>query len=336
MRRVAPAFALFFLAPLVAEYLLGDFGLNALVALPFLALMYGGGAILIREVTRRTGRGWPTILILALAYGVFEEGITTQSLFDKDYATGHLLDHGFIPALGISVPWTLTVLAVHTVWSISVPIALVEELTPARRTVPWLKVPGLVVATVLLALGSALTLAGSYGTDHFLAPWPALGVVLLVVVALVLVALRVRRPSAAEGRTASPWLVFVVALAAGALFRLPGAVPTWLVVTLMLAVATGLTAAVLHWSRRPGWGAPHRLALAAAALLTYAWHSFTMRPFMGDGPVITPVSHAVFAALAVVLLAFELRSLRQTPDDERRDTEPVTRPRTDVTGSRSR
>jgi hypothetical protein len=36
-------------------------------ALPLLALLYGSGAILIREVARRTGRGWPTILVLGLA-----------------------------------------------------------------------------------------------------------------------------------------------------------------------------------------------------------------------------------------------------------------------------
>jgi hypothetical protein len=77
MRRVAPAVALFFLSPLVAEFLLGDFGLGALFVLIGLAPMYGGGAIVIREVVRRTGRGWPSIVLLALAYGVLEEGFTT-------------------------------------------------------------------------------------------------------------------------------------------------------------------------------------------------------------------------------------------------------------------
>ncbi|MFD0580510.1 hypothetical protein [Dactylosporangium darangshiense] len=43
------AVALFFLAPLIAEFLLGDFGLNALYALLILAPMYGGGAILVRS-----------------------------------------------------------------------------------------------------------------------------------------------------------------------------------------------------------------------------------------------------------------------------------------------
>jgi len=74
MRRVAPAIALFFLSPLVAEFLLGDFPITMLYLVLFLAPMYGGGALVIRELVRRTGRGWPSIILLALAYGVLEEG----------------------------------------------------------------------------------------------------------------------------------------------------------------------------------------------------------------------------------------------------------------------
>jgi hypothetical protein len=61
MRRALPAIGLFFLSPLVAEYLLGNLPITAIAALVLLAPLYGGGAVLIREVTRRAGRGWPTI-----------------------------------------------------------------------------------------------------------------------------------------------------------------------------------------------------------------------------------------------------------------------------------
>jgi len=43
---------LFFVAPLVAEYLLGDLPLKMLAALIVLAPAYGGGAVLIREAGR--------------------------------------------------------------------------------------------------------------------------------------------------------------------------------------------------------------------------------------------------------------------------------------------
>ena len=82
LRSVGAAACLFFLAPLVAEYLLGDIPLSNMGAMVALAPMYGGGAILIRETVRRTGRGWPTFTLLALAYAVMEEGLvsTTRSI----------------------------------------------------------------------------------------------------------------------------------------------------------------------------------------------------------------------------------------------------------------
>ena len=322
MRRIAPAFALFFLAPLVAEFMLGDFPVTYLPLLLFLGPMYGGGAVLVREVARRTGRGRPTIVLLALAYGVFEEGITTQSLFDPAYAHAHLLDRGFVPALGIAVPWTLFVLALHTVWSISVPIALVEGFAPARHTTPWLRKPGLVVASVLFVVGSLATFASSYAADHFLAPWPALVVVLLVVVALIAVALRLPRRTARLASAApSPWLVFIAALAVGAVFILGFRLPTWIAVAVLVVDFVAATAAVLTWSRRVGWGDRHRLGLVAGALLTYTWRAFTTHPLAGDGPVVTPVSHVLFALAALALLTVEVARLDRAPAPVRRQVE---------------
>jgi hypothetical protein len=59
--RLAPA------RPLVGKYLLGNVSIVEIGALPILALLYGSGAVLIRELARRGGRGWPTILTLGLA-----------------------------------------------------------------------------------------------------------------------------------------------------------------------------------------------------------------------------------------------------------------------------
>src|ERR1700722_19725235 len=58
-RSISAAVTLFFLAPIVAEFLLGDFPATWLPLLIILSPMYGGGALLIREFTRRAGRRWP-------------------------------------------------------------------------------------------------------------------------------------------------------------------------------------------------------------------------------------------------------------------------------------
>ncbi|AGL18557.1 hypothetical protein [Actinoplanes sp. N902-109] len=302
MRRIGPALGLFFLSPLVAEFLLGDFTLSMLPFLALLAPLYGGGALVIRELVRRTGRGWPSIVLLALAYGLFEEGLTTQSLFNPDYAGAHLLEQGYVPALGIAVPWTLYVLALHTVWSISVPIALTEQAT-SRGVVPWLRTPGLVVAGLLLALGAFGTTMASYGNGHYWAPAPQLIVVSVVVVLLVVAAFLIKpgqRP--AHGTAPAPAVVLAVTLGAGALFMATRWLPDAAGVPAMLLAFTVAGAGIAIWSRRAGWDGRHRLAAAAGGLLTYAWHSFTTEPLAGGGPVMTPLSHTVLALAAVVLL----------------------------------
>src|SRR5437588_4144985 len=96
--RIAPAILLFFLAPLVAEFVLGDLTFAQIGALFALAPLYGGGAILIREITRRSGRGWPTFLLLGLAYAFLEEALLTQSLFNPNYLHLRLIDYGFVHA----------------------------------------------------------------------------------------------------------------------------------------------------------------------------------------------------------------------------------------------
>jgi hypothetical protein len=39
-----------------------------------------------------------------------------------------------------------------------------------------------------------------------------------------------------------------------------------------------MTVVITRWSRREGWAAAHRLALAAGTLLTYAWAASSCWP----------------------------------------------------------
>jgi hypothetical protein len=191
-RCIPAAIGLVFLAPLVAEFLLGNLPIKMLSALIVLAPFYGGGALLIRETTRRAGRGWPTVVLLALAYGIVEEAFTTQTLFNPNYMhlNLHLLDSAYIPALGISAWWTLFVLALHTVWSISVPIALIEATVPRHASTPWLGNWGLAVTAVLYVLGAAANTAIGFHTDHYIATPAQLATSAAIVILLAVVAFR--------------------------------------------------------------------------------------------------------------------------------------------------
>lgn len=156
------AWALVLLAPLVGEYLLGNQPITALPAVLMLAPMYGCGALLIREGARRAGCGWPTMVLLAAAYALVEEGPIDQMLWNPHYGG---VDMGLAYAdtqvswLGTSAALLQDVLSMHTVWSICVPIALVEAFG-ADRTRPWLGRPGLALSLDVggpqaLRLGSA-------------------------------------------------------------------------------------------------------------------------------------------------------------------------------------
>jgi hypothetical protein len=308
LARLAPALGLFLLAPLIAEYLLGNIAIDALGYLPVLAPMYGGGALLIREIARRTGRGWPAMIALALAFAVFEEGIVTQSLFNPGYAGANLLSATFIPALGIGLWWTLFVLTLHTVWSMSVSIAMVEALVPARSTTPWLGTIGLLVTGVPFVLGSAVNAVITAAIYQFIAPAGQLLGSLVVIAALVVVAFRLPVPllSPVAAATPDPWLVGAVSFLIWSIFLgltiAIGAIGAWVVVLLYLVLYAVILGLTLAWSRRSGWGGMQTLALAGGALLAYVWHAFPQWPALGTPGQIDLIGNVIFGLSAILLL----------------------------------
>jgi len=292
-----------------------------LASLPALILfipLYGGGAVLIREVVRRRGGGWPAIVVLAAAFGVVEEGLATQSLFNPDYAHQHLLSSGYLPALGIAIPWTVHVLSLHVIWSICTPIALIECMFPDRRTKPWLRTPGLIIIAVLYVLGVIATFAVTWATYRYVAPAGNLIAAAVVAVTLIIAGMlltNVRRTShpAAQSTRAAPsaWVVGVLAAIAASILVLAPWIPGAIGSTLTFLVIEALAViTVTLWSRRAGWGERQILALAAGALFAYAWHAFASTPaFDTASIVIVRISNAVFAALAVAAVWIAARRI---------------------------
>ncbi|MEC3953710.1 hypothetical protein VMT65_11755 [Nocardia sp. CDC153] len=320
MRRILPALGLLVLAPLVGEYLLGNVPINDLPMIIGLIPLYGGGALLIRETARRWRLGWPGIVVLGLAYAVIEEGLLTRSLFDPDYAGLRLLDYGFIPALGIGAYWTVFVLAIHGVWSIAVPIAMVEAGSRQPET-PWLGKVGVTVSAVLFVLGGAAPVALAGSANYPLSAARIIGT-LGVAVALIIAAFlsaRLRRPRL-PATSAHPWTVFTIAMAAGLAYWIPSVlatagielesvVPAWITVCGYLALYATMTLLILRWSRCEGWGPWHRFALGAAGLLTYAWHGFLQPPSFPAPAYVDRMGNAVFALAALALLAFTAKRI---------------------------
>ena len=313
-RSILAAVTLFFLAPLVAEYLLGDFPATFLSPLLLLVPLYGGGALLIRELTRRSGRGWPTILLLGVAYAIIEEAFTTQSLFNPDLfgMHMHLLSHAWIPALGIGAWWTLFMLNVHPFWSIGVSIALVEGLYPSPARTPWLGKVGLSVAAALFAFGIYANTSYSLHHDPFRASAVQLIVSALLVVVFAAAAFLIPPPAPSRNPSPapSPWITGVAAFLLGAAVFLSPILWNWGAVALILAIDLVFLVGLGLFSQCSAWTPLHTLSVGAGGALLYGVHAFMQPPVVPCPKSIALASHVLFLVLAIAVVALAVLRTR--------------------------
>jgi hypothetical protein len=308
LRGIGAAASLFFLAPLVAEYLLGDIPLSQLAPLVALAPMYGGGAILIRETVRRTGRGWPSFILLALAYAAMEEAFVSQTLFDPHYLGLSLLAYGYIPALGTAFPWLIYVLSIHVIWSMAVPIGLTEALFHDPDQKPWLGKLGLAIACLLLAFGAVAAALFQRHSDPFRATPAEMICSAVVILLLVVAAFRFRRLAPARGARPAP-----ITAIAGGVFLLGSALLLiygrgssagwpWPATVLAELIADGLLVGLFWWATRiRAWSALAAWSAATGGMLVYAWYGYMIEhAFKHDFDI---VPHSMLVAFFLLLAA---------------------------------
>ena len=136
-----PVLFLLLLTPGIPEYLSASSNLTALVIAPplfFLFLganvgLYGTGVILIREAKVRWRKGWASVFLLGVAYGIVEEGIDLWTLFySKAAPVGNLGYYGHW--MGVNWVWTVGLLIFHSVFSIGLPIFLFGLVFPDLKS----------------------------------------------------------------------------------------------------------------------------------------------------------------------------------------------------------
>lgn len=130
---------LLFLPPLIGELLSGS-----LPPVPFftggiffLILLYGCGTLLIREAKARWDLQW-SVIFLAVAYGIVEEGTMVQSFFNVDHVDLGVLS-GYGMYFGVQWPWSIALTVYHATISTLIPITIVEYLWPQFKNKPLLK-----------------------------------------------------------------------------------------------------------------------------------------------------------------------------------------------------
>ncbi len=144
---------LLFLSPLLGEVLSGSTPplefINP-IGLVFLTLLYGCGTLLIREAKARWGLQW-SIVFLAVAYGILEEGVMIQSFFNVSHADlGTLSDYGMY--FGVQWPWAIMLILFHGTMSTIIPIEVADLLWPEHKNSPLLSKRGVIFSSAGLIL----------------------------------------------------------------------------------------------------------------------------------------------------------------------------------------
>jgi len=149
-----PALCLLVIAPVAGELITSS-------APPFVffipwvftlfSLLYGCGAILVREFSIRWQTGWAGVLLMGASYGILEEALGAKSFFDPQWrALGLLGVHG--RWLGVNWVWTLGLTLFHSVFCIGLSILTASLPFPAARNQRWLGNKSLAVVGLLYSL----------------------------------------------------------------------------------------------------------------------------------------------------------------------------------------
>ena len=288
----------------MAEFSWGGLGVADLaVGLLFLGPLYGCAAILIREVARRTGRGWPTILILALAFGVLQPGLVDQSLFNPAYSHYDFQHSAHVGWIHISAIYFLSFAIGHVVSSIAVPLALIEACNPRRPREPWLGRTGLIVVAMLYALGTVVNHLGVKNEEEqgFQAEPLQMAFAATLVLVLIVLAFRLRPVRAKPLRAPHPALLAVGALIVWQVWM---PLPNWYGVGVAIGVVVAVCWLVACWSQSSEWSAWHVFALAAGAALSGGVSAFLGEPYVDMSASAELLNDSVAAIVPMVLVAF--------------------------------
>lgn len=307
--RWAAILALVALAPVCAEFLVaylditGDLG-ESLFAVVFFMPLYGGAALLIREVTVRTRRGWRARLLLAAAFGVAMTGLIDLSLWMTDRPEIEFWDElqttTYLPALGFSAYAALTWVVGHVVMSVAAPLVVVEAASPRLRGRPWLGPVGLVVWSVgFLTVATMIHVTERADYDVHVEWFEYAGAAAAVGLLVALAFGRWGRPVVERPGQQVPHPLLLGIGGGVAMAWLDFTPFTWLGVLLLAMAAVGAAVALLRWASSPAWGWTHLATLTWGALFVHTLVGFA-------SPVPEGVSPRAKVLHTVVLLGLEL------------------------------
>jgi hypothetical protein len=179
---------LLFLSPALGELLSSSSPpLEFFNPLLFAALifLYGCGTLLIREAKVRWNLQW-SIIFLAVAYGIVEEGLCAKSIFNPGWIDiGPFSAYGMF--LGVQWVWTINLIFFHATLSTLIPIAITDLLWPEYKDVPLLKKRGIAFSSAAIIFITIIgmifigTMMDGKMIPYYPDPWLIIGSVVLVI-----------------------------------------------------------------------------------------------------------------------------------------------------------
>jgi hypothetical protein len=315
--KIKPWVALFLLAPAFGEVTCGNtppakFG--DVVGLVFMTILYGGGALLIREAVVRWNKGWGTLLLLGAAYGVLEEGLLCKSFFDPRWPGIEQLGV-YGRAGGVNWIWSYSLTIYHAVYSIGFSILVAEMFYPAAAKQRWIKNWAVPVLAALIAVETALGWAFMPAGKTPYRPGVVLGLGGLgAMVLFMVVGWAMRKPKPRPPRRLKPIAVFAATGFLGpvvffiCMFSGPSTVLSpWVYLPLIAVIQAGYTA-WLVWLTGAGrdWDVRRKVALMTGVVSSMMVLGLLID--LGKGFVL---GMPIVAAAELVLMVFLARAARE-------------------------
>ena len=272
LNKIGPILVLFALAPVIAELFSGSTPVSRAEQLIFESLFYGSGALLIRELVRRLKLGWFSIILLGFAFGIVEEGLLLQSVFNPHFLN---LDISYGRLGGVNWAWAEIITINHSIWSITLPVLFSELIFQDRKNQPWLNKLGVTVFAILFLLSSYGFYIVFYKMSGFTTSWIHYTLTGLLAVGLILTAINLPLQPFAKYRikTPSALIIGIISLLTSLVwlnllsmvFKKGPAMPAWLVEFSGILIVSGMFILILGWINSK-WNDIHRFSLACGAL----------------------------------------------------------------------
>ncbi|MCD6576786.1 MAG: hypothetical protein J7K66_02075 [Anaerolineaceae bacterium] len=153
-----PIITLMIISPVLGEMISGSSPPSEYfqpIPILLFTMLYGIGAVIIREISRRWKKGWVSILLMGMAYGIFEEGIMVRSFFDPGWQDlGELAVYG--RWIEVNWIWSIALTIFHAVVSISIPIAITELIFSNKKDILWLSNKEVIIFGIIFLINAPL------------------------------------------------------------------------------------------------------------------------------------------------------------------------------------